>query len=92
MAEEKILTLHPEGKQGVNIDLKKYQQMAEAILQVLQHEKPTSTELTASVSDILGSGFDGSIAWYLISVKLDLEARKTIRRIPNTRPERYQLV
>jgi hypothetical protein len=32
-------------------------------------------ELTAAVKDQLQGNFDGSVSWYLTTVKLDLEAR-----------------
>lgn len=76
MSESKIMTLHPEGKAGVNIDRGKYDQMVEAIRLVLQQEGPMSfMELVASVKVLLEGRFEGSIAWYCTSVKLDLQAR-----------------
>jgi len=37
--EEKILTLHPEGKQGVNISKDRYERIRQAILSILAEEK-----------------------------------------------------
>ncbi len=31
--------------------------------------------------------FDGSVMWYYTTVKLDLEARGEIRRVPGSRPQ-----
>src|SRR6266581_4800664 len=45
MKEEKILTKHPMGKSGKNIDKQKYEMLKKAILLVLQNKKLTHTEL-----------------------------------------------
>ena len=45
--EEKILTLHPQGKRGVNISMQKYDVMKTAIIETLTEFKAlTFTELT----------------------------------------------
>ncbi len=77
----RIDTLHPEkGKNGVNIELAKYDEIRDAILTVLDEQGSCSfTDLTEEVAAHLGSSFDGSIPWYVTTVKLDLEARKEIR-------------
>ena len=36
MKEQKILTLHPDGKKGTNISLTKYNVIKDAMLQMLQ--------------------------------------------------------
>lgn len=76
----KILTLHPEGKQGVNIDLDKYEQMKNAILQALTDLGPMSfTDLSKQMGLYL-EDFQGSVMWYFTTVKLDLEARGMVKR------------
>jgi hypothetical protein len=35
--------------------------------------------------------FDGPVIWYYTTVKLDLEARGVIRRIPNTEPQLIEI-
>ncbi len=91
--EEKILTLHPDkNKQGVRISKAKYDLMRETILKTLRsHGQLTYSELAEKVGKKLNSKFDGSIAWYVTTVKLDLEARKVIKRVPNTNPQQVQL-
>jgi hypothetical protein len=88
--EPKILTKHPQGKQGVNISKAKYEVVHDAILASLR--KPlTYKELTQAVEKKLGKKFEGSITWYTVCVKLDLEARKVIERVPKTKPAQLQL-
>mgnify|MGYP006282292011 CR=1 FL=1 len=79
MAEQKILTLHPEGKQGVNIDKSKYDMVREAILGSLaETDSMKFMELINAVKKKLSGKFDGSVNWYATTVKLDLEARGEI--------------
>lgn len=89
---EKIMTLHPDGKQGVNIDRAKYDVIRRAILDSLaeQGEIPFS-QLNAAVAARLSAPFEGSIGWYTISVKLDLEARGEIERVPGRSPQVVRL-
>lgn len=90
--EEKILTLHPEGKQGVNISKEKYDIVRSAILSILGQQQETPfKDLPAEVERSLEKEFDGSISWYVVTVKLDLEARGLIIRIPNSSPQRLRL-
>ena len=86
------MTLHPAGKAGVNIDKQKYDAVRKAILQSLQeHDTLTFGDLTAEVRDKLGGEFAGSISWYVTTVKLDLEARGEIARVPKSSPQRLVL-
>jgi len=92
MAEEKgserIMTQHPAGKQGVNISRAKYDAMRGAILEALAEREPqTFRELQAAVEERLAGSFEGSIGWYYTTVKLDLEARAVIERIPDRSPQ-----
>jgi hypothetical protein len=90
---EKIKTLHPDpNKQGVGIDSEKYDLIRQAIVEILSVSQPmTFTELTRAVETRLSGNFSGSIPWYTITVKLDLEARGKIIRIPGTKPEKIRL-
>ena len=90
--EEKILTLHPDGKQGVNISKEKYETIRQAILSILGEQGETFfKDLPAGVEPKLERDFDGSISWYVITVKLDLEARGLIIRVPKSSPQRLRL-
>lgn len=89
---DRIMILHPTGKQGTNIDHTKYEAMKQAILTTLQeHEGLTFREAQRFVEDKLNGSFEGSIGWYYTTVKLDLEARGLIKRVGGS-PQRLQLV
>jgi hypothetical protein len=92
--EEKILARHPEkGKQGVRISKAKYEQMRAALVKILRERgEITFTELAEAANQQLRGQFDGSISWYVTTVKLDLEARKIIKRVPKTQPPLLRLV
>ena len=93
MAEERIMTQHPEGKQGVNISRAKYEAVREAILAALAEQEPqTFRGLQAAVEERLRGGFEGSIGWYYTTVKLDLEARGEIERVPGASPQELRRV
>lgn len=92
MDEEKILTLHPQGKQGVNILKRRYDLISNFIIQSIKKKKEISFEELAELADEeLSSSFDGKVTWYMVTVKLDLEARKIIERIPKTSPQKLKL-
>lgn len=90
--EDKILTLHPAGKKGTNISLAKYNQIKDAILEVIEKEGEISYEdLSDRLVEEMQDTFDGKVIWYVVSVKLDLEARGIIERIPKTSPHRLRM-
>ncbi|MCK6542661.1 hypothetical protein L6Q79_08265 [bacterium] len=83
-----ILTRHPQGKQGVRIDKSKYDMIRGFILSTLKERGPMPfEELTDYAVKILSSDFEGSVVWYIVTVKLDLEARKLIIRLPRKSPQ-----
>lgn len=92
MTDEKILTLHPQGKKGVNILRRRYDVIKKYIIDTIQQEKIISYEELndRAVSD-LATSFDGKVTWYVVSIKLDLEARKIIERIPKTSPHKLRM-
>ena len=90
MTEEKILTKHPQGKSGRNIDKKTYEIFKDAILSALQNKELSHTELFSLLNKKLKNKFSGNISWYGETVKLDLEARKLIVRTDST-PQKYRL-
>jgi hypothetical protein len=90
MTAEKILTKHPLGKSGRNIDRNKYEAVRKAILSALRKDELTHTELFSRLNKSLKGKFSGNISWYGETVKLDLEAKKIIERTAS-KPQRYRL-
>jgi len=93
MDEEKILTLHPEeGKQGVNISRTKYEMVRQAILDAIRSQGTITFQGLVSLVDYnLRNRFEGSIPWYVTTVKLDLEARGLIERVPGLGEQKLTL-
>ena len=93
MEEEKILTLHPEeGKQGVNISRSKYDMIRQAIRDAIRSQGTISFKgLVSLVEYNLRNRFEGSIPWYVTTVKLDMEARGEIERIPGPGEQKIRL-
>jgi hypothetical protein len=90
--EERIITLHPEGKQGINVSRQKYELVRAAILDTIYAAgEITFLQLFNDVIQRLSGDFDGSIGWYITTVKLDLEARGLIERNTATSPQRLRL-
>ena len=90
MAEAKIQTRHPLGKSGRSISKAKYDTVRKAMLAALRGKELTHAALFKELDKKLKKTFDGNVSWYGETVKLDLEARKTIVRT-DTRPERYRI-
>ena len=87
-----VRTLHPQKKQGVNISRQKYETIREAILCVLKTEKEiTFMKLSRAVEKEVNGNFEGSVMWYVTTVKLDMEARGEIKRVPKSRPQLVKL-
>lgn len=92
MSEEKFLTLHPSGKQGTNILKRRYTLVADAMMAAIK-ARGTATlwELVEALEDQIGDQLDGSMPWYVTTVKLDLEARGAIERVPKTSPHQVRI-
>ena len=90
MTAEKILTKHPLGKSGKNMDKQKYDILKTAILSALRKNDLTHTELFNRLNKNLKGKFAGNISWYGETVKLDLEAKKIIERT-SSKPQKYRL-
>lgn len=90
--KDMIRTLHPEKKQGVNISKTKYEIIRNAILSTLHNQKEmTFMNLSRAVEKEVDGTFEGSVNWYVTTVKLDLEARGVVKRVPNSRPQLVKL-
>ena len=89
---DRIHALHPDpSKRGVTIDATKYHMVREAIEVALAHGPIAFTGLIERTQSRLGEGFDGSVPWYVTTVKLDLEARGVIERVPKQTPQHLRL-
>jgi hypothetical protein len=78
-AAGKIIVTHPATGTERKFDRAIYEPVKAAILQSLEGSKgKTFTELTDDVVKIIRKkmpGFKGSVPWYTISIRLDLETR-----------------
>ena len=91
--EDKIQTLHPvKGKRNMRIDREKYDLIKEAMISALKNQDLTHGELFAQLEKSLSGKIKGNISWYAETVKLDLEARKIIERIPSKPLTKYHLL
>lgn len=77
--KKKTTTTHPRTGSQFNIDAEIYTSFKAAILQSLRGSKgKTFTELTGDVVKTIKKkmpGFEKSIPWYTISIRLDLETK-----------------
>ena len=90
--KDMVKTLHPEKKQGVNISREKYEIIRKAIMSEMRTNKEmTFMKLSRAVEKEVRGKFDGSVMWYVTTVKLDLEARGELCRVPNSRPQLVRL-
>ena len=81
------------GKKGVRVNKAKYEIIQKCILEVLgRYGEIAFQNLPAKVRTVLVEPFDGSIGWYTTTVKLDMERRGIIERIPGAKPQRLRLV
>ena len=51
----------------------------------------TFMNLSRAVEKEVRGKFEGSVIWYVTTVKLDLEARGTVKRVLNSRPQLVKL-
>lgn len=83
-ADNVIFTKHPEGKKGAALPKTDYHVICESILNVLlQEEKITFNELIDQVQTRLAFGLMNNVAWRILVVKLDLEAKGLIKVSPH---------
>jgi hypothetical protein len=92
--DEKIQLLHPDpDKEAPRIDVWKYELVKSAILGIVpQNDEgvPFKT-LSDRVTEQLSAEelkYLGSVGWYTTTVKLDLEARGLVERVPGSKPQR----
>ena len=88
----RMMTLHPGGKKGANIERDKYEGMRRALLRVIPRGKEGVAfqqlpKLTNAHLDKAVFGPKVSINWYVVTVKQDLEARGLVEQIPGKRTQ-----
>ena len=88
MPEEKIDTLHPAGKKGVRISLKKYVAIRKEIFAVLAEGPLTFMKMANAIEQRIGDSFEGSVGCCSVAVKQDLEARGILQTVPHTKPSK----
>lgn len=96
-AADKVATENiTPGAGGVRIDAARYRAVRKAILEAVppksrQPDGIPFKDLPGAVRRLLPGGAipgGGSISWYVTTVKLDLEAKGLIARIPRSSPQR----
>lgn len=97
MPDDKVECKNPDPeKQSTNIDKWKYNAVKRAILDALPagddqgvefRRLPDLVEERLSSDELVNLG---SVGWYTTTVKLDLEARGEIERIPGSSPQRLR--
>ena len=82
--DKKIQLKHPSNKKAVSMNKLKYDPLKKAVLSFLKtHGESTHSEMLESITESFKKNktvFEGSIEWHMEWVKLDLEARKEIKR------------
>jgi hypothetical protein len=80
--EERILTLHTEGKKGKNILLAKYTVVRDSLLEIFTLNPEIShKDLIRLSNEKLKGKIEGNISWYMETVLLDLIARGRVKKI-----------
>ena len=96
--EDKVVCETPTpGKQPTRIDKWKYELVRSAILAVVPtddqgvefSELPKLVEGQLSADDL--NRF-GSVSWYTTTVKLDMEVKGELERVPGSKPQRLRIV
>lgn len=92
--EKRIQTRHPDPTKSMPaIDRWKYEAVRKAILAAVPKtgEGLLFKDLPGRVRDLVApESLEnlGSVTWYTTTVKLDLEARGEVKRVPGSRPQR----
>jgi len=94
--DQKVQLKHPQGKKPVSMSKEKHDLLKQAILKYLHAQgKATFNEILSAIEKGFKRNrtkFQGSLPWHVEWVKLDLEARKVIKRVASTSPKEYILI
>ena len=95
MTDDKFQLLHPEGKDAPRIDKAKYALVRAILLDIIPRN--TAGIPFIGLADQVTKALTreqlahlGSVGWYTTNVKLDLEARGEIERVPGSTPQRVR--
>ncbi len=80
------------GKSGANVTPEKYYAIREEMLDVLptEGEGLTLDEMVKLIEPMVSKDlFPNGVAWYTVTVKLDLEAKGLVKRLPESKPLRH---
>jgi hypothetical protein len=93
--EKRIQLQHPEGKKAPSMESVKYEVLRKAILAFLKTTGPSAHTdmLHGIVTDFQKRKvvWEGSLEWSMEWVKLDLEAKKEIKRTNDTPPSIFEV-
>ncbi len=93
--EQTIQLKHPAGKKAVSMDKGKYDVLKKVLLNRLETKgESTHTEILKAINESFKKSktkFEGSVEWHMEWVKLDLEARREIKRIGDKSPVKFAL-
>ena len=93
-----VLARHPDpDKQGTRVRKDVYDAVTKALLAVIPKRKSGVAfqdlpRLVAPRVKDLDLPAKGSVSWYVTTLKLDLEARGRIERVPGVRPQHLRRV
>jgi hypothetical protein len=75
-----VQTVRPGGKKGIVLAKQIYDEFRQFIVQVLETEEDVTTnKLIDLARETFTEGLDGDMGWYILQVKLDMEARGWIK-------------
>jgi len=89
---KKYLTWHPLGKPGAFISKKDYEIVRDFILSTLISAEMTLMDLIALGEQKLAGQIEENVAWHILVVKLDLEARGVIFSFLKLAPYKSQFI
>ena len=94
--DQRVRLKHPQRKKAVSMSKGKYDLLKQVILKYLHAQgRVTFNEILSAIEKGFKkerTEFQGSLPWYVEWVKLDLEARKVIKRVASTSPQEYVLI
>ena len=88
-----IWTYRPDGKKGTQIPRAQYNLLASFILNTLSnYNEITLQQLLEKAQAEISESNDSDVAWFILQVKLDLEARDLVRVISSSHNRRLFLL